>query len=312
MEVIPFSGYTLPEKLAIAEGYLVPKQLKAHGLRRKDAIFTREGLSFVVDGYTREAGVRSLEREVAALCRKTAHKVVRDRRRNPETLTPERVEALLGVPRYKERKVLQSDEVGIAVGLAWTQAGGDILLLEASLMPGKGGLTLTGQLGEVMQESARAAFSYIRGQSSRLDLPANHFSESDVHVHVPEGAIPKDGPSAGVALAAAMLSAFVGIPVRHDVAMTGEVTLRGKVLAIGGLKEKILAAKQHDVFEVVLPRDNEKDLAEVPDGLRQGMRFHFAETLEEVFQWALTEDPFRRRRSMVLETTDRPRPEKAP
>ncbi|MEW5765462.1 MAG: endopeptidase La [Acidobacteriota bacterium] len=312
LEVIPFSGYTLPEKLAIAEGYLVPKQLKAHGLRRRDANFTREGLSFVVDGYTREAGVRNLEREVAALCRKIAHKVVRDRRRDPEVLTPERVEILLGVPRYKERRVLQSDEVGIAVGLAWTQAGGDILLLEASLMPGKGALTLTGQLGDVMQESARAAFSYIRGQSARLDLPANHFSESDVHVHVPEGAIPKDGPSAGVALAAAMLSAFVGIPVRHDVALTGEVTLRGKVLPIGGLKEKILAAKQHDVFEVILPRDNEKDLAEVPESLRQGMRFHLAETLEEVFRLALVEDPFRRRRSMVLETADGPRPEKAP
>ena len=312
LEIIQFSGYTLPEKMAIAEGYLIPKQLKAHGLKPKEIAFTSEGLTFLVDGYTRESGVRSLEREIAALCRKVAHKVVKERKRLHELLTPQRVEALLGVPRYKERKVLKGDEVGISIGLAWTQVGGDILLLEASLMPGKGNLTLTGQLGDVMQESARAAFSFIRGQSEVLGLSTSLFAKSDVHVHVPEGAIPKDGPSAGVALAVAMVSAFTGIPVRHDIAMTGEVTLRGKVLPIGGLKEKILAAKQHDVFQVILPRDNAKDLTEVPDSLRQGMTFHHVDTLEEVLRLGLREDPFRRRRAVLLEQQGETRPEKNP
>jgi len=313
LEVIPFSGYTLPEKRAIAEGYLVPKQTKAHGLRKGEVTFTEEGLAFLIDGYTREAGVRNLEREIASLCRKVAHRVVKERRRAREVLTPERVEALLGVPRYKERKILQGDEVGVAVGLAWTQAGGDILLVEASLMPGKGNLTLTGQLGDVMQESARAAFSYIRGQSSRLDLKPSLHAESDVHVHVPEGAIPKDGPSAGVALAAAMVSAFTGIPVRHDVAMTGEVTLRGKVLPVGGLKEKILAARQHDLAEVILPADNRKDLLEIPEDLRKGLRFTLVQSLEEVFRAALAADPFQKRAvPMVMERGEGARPEKAP
>ncbi len=313
LEVISFTGYTLPEKRAIAEGYLVPKQTKAHGLRKGEVTFTEEGLDFLIDGYTREAGVRNLEREIASLCRKVAHRVVKERRRAREVLTPERVEALLGVPRYKERKILQGDEVGVAVGLAWTQAGGDILLVEASLMPGKGNLTLTGQLGDVMQESARAAFSYIRGQSSRLDLKPSLHAESDVHVHVPEGAIPKDGPSAGVALAAALVSAFTGIPVRHDVAMTGEVTLRGKVLPVGGLKEKILAARQHDLAEVILPADNRKDLLEIPEDLRKGLRFTLVQSLEELFRAALAADPFQKRGvPLVMEHPEGARPEKAP
>ncbi len=312
LEVISFSGYTLPEKLSIAQEYLIPKQVKIHGLRTRDMEFTREGLTFLVDGYTREAGVRNLERELASLCRKVAHKVVKEKRRSRVALTPEKVEEFLGVPRYKERKVLQNDEVGISVGLAWTQVGGDILLMEASLMPGKGNLTLTGQLGDVMQESARAAFSYIRGQSAQMELSSTLYSESDVHVHVPEGAIPKDGPSAGTALAVAMVSAFTGIPVRHDVAMTGEVTLRGKVLPVGGLKEKILAAKQHDIFEIILPRDNEKDIAEIPESLRQGMVFHFVDALDGVLRLALKEDPFRRRPSLLMDPKETARPEKNP
>ncbi len=312
LEVISFSGYTLPEKISIAQQYLIPKQVKIHGLRGRDMEFTREGLTFLVDGYTREAGVRNLERELASLCRKVAHKVVKEKRRSRVVLTPEKVETFLGVPRYKERKVLQNDEVGISVGLAWTQVGGDILLMEASLMPGKGNLTLTGQLGDVMQESARAAFSYIRGQSAQMELSTTLYSESDVHVHVPEGAIPKDGPSAGTALAVAMVSAFTGIPVRHDVAMTGEVTLRGKVLPVGGLKEKILAAKQHDIFEIILPRDNEKDIAEIPESLRQGMVFHFVDALDGVLRLALKEDPFRRRPSLLMDPKESARPEKNP
>ncbi len=289
LEVIPFTGYTLPEKLSIAEGYLIPKQLKAHGLRERDMDFPREGLAFLADGYTREAGVRNLEREIATLCRKVAHKVVREGRRSHEVLTPERVEALIGVPRYKERKALLSDEVGVAVGLAWTQVGGDILLIEASLMRGRGNLTLTGQLGDVMQESAKAVFSFIKVHVEELGLSPTLFKESDVHIHVPEGAIPKDGPSAGVSLAAAMVSAFTGVPVRHEVAMTGEATLRGKVLPVGGLKEKILAAKQHDIFTVVLPKGNERDISEIPEGLREGMTFHFVENLREVMALVLVD-----------------------
>lgn len=295
MEVISFSGYTLPEKLAIAREYLVPKQVKQHGLRPRDAEFTEEALAFVIDGYTREAGVRNLEREVAALCRKVAHQVVRDRKRGHVAITPEKAEAYLGVPRYKTRKVLSEDEVGIAVGLAWTQNGGDILLIESSLMQGKGNLILTGQMGDVMQESARAALSYIRARSEGFGLADDFYSGHDVHIHIPEGAIPKDGPSAGITMAVSLVSAFTKIPVRHDVALTGEVTLRGKVLPVGGLKEKILAAKQHDVFEVILPKENEKDLAEIPDSLKQGMTIHFADSLDDVIAVAFRENPFRLR-----------------
>jgi ATP-dependent Lon protease len=314
MEVIPFSGYTLPEKLAIAEGYLIPKQLKAHGLKGKDVQFTKEGLAAVADGYTREAGVRNLEREIATICRKVAHQVVRERKRAHAVLRKDNVEAYLGVPRYKERKVLSGDEVGIAVGLAWTQNGGDILLIEASLMSGKGNLILTGQLGDVMQESARAALSFIRGQWEGFGLAADFYAEHDVHIHVPEGAIPKDGPSAGIAMAVALVSAFTGVPARHDVAMTGEVTLRGKVLPVGGLKEKILAAKQHDVLTVVLPKDNEKDVTEVPEPLRQGMAIHYVDTLEEVIRLAFRQTPYRPRPALLLdqrlEPQDTARPEK--
>lgn len=294
MEVIPFSGYTLPEKLAIAEGYLLPKQLKSHGLSKRNLEITPEAIAFVIDGYTREAGVRNLEREVASLCRKVAHRVVKSRVRERLVITPEVAESLLGVPRHKERKVLSEDQVGIAVGLAWTQHGGDILLIEASLMPGKGNLILTGQMGDVMQESARAALSFLRGHTQDYGLDPGFVLEKDVHIHIPEGSVPKDGPSAGVTMAVAMASAFTGIPVRHDVAMTGEVTLRGKVLPIGGLKEKILAAKQHDITEVLLPAENLKDLSEIPENLREGMIFHQVESLADAIRLLLAGDPLRK------------------
>ncbi|MGA9753345.1 MAG: endopeptidase La [Acidobacteriota bacterium] len=312
MEVISFSGYTLPEKLSIAKGYLIPKQRKSHGLKGRDLEFTDDGLSFIIDGYTREAGVRNLEREIASVCRKVAHKVVKEHRRAHEVISSAKAEEYLGVARFKTRKVLPGDEVGISVGLAWTQNGGDILLVESSLMQGKGELILTGQLGEVMQESARAALSFIRGQSEHFGLARDFYSNHDVHIHVPEGAIPKDGPSAGIALGVAMISTFTGMPVRHDVAMTGEITLRGKVLPVGGLKEKILAAKQHDITEVILPRDNEKDVSEVPESLRQGMAFHFVESLEEVIGHAFRKDPYRSHPSLLLEKPDAAQPEKRP
>ena len=304
MEVISFSGYTLPEKLAIAKGYLIPKQLKSHGLKPKDLQFSDGALAFLIDGYTREAGVRNLEREVASLCRKAAHRVVKSKKREPMTLTPEKVESLLGVPRYKERKVLSSDQAGIAVGLAWTQNGGDILLIEASLMPGMGEFILTGQMGDVMQESARAALSFLRGRAQDFGLDPGFMKEQDVHIHIPEGSVPKDGPSAGITMAVALISAFTGIPVRHDVAMTGEVTLRGKVLPIGGLKEKILAAKQHDINEVLLPEENRKDLAEVPENLREGMVFHHVDSLADVIRLALVYEPLRKNPPLIAERKD--------
>jgi ATP-dependent Lon protease len=301
MEVIPFSGYTLPEKLAIAEGYLIPKQIKSHGLKARDLEFTSKALAFVIDGYTREAGVRNLEREVASLCRKAAHRVVKTRKREHVVLSPEKVESLLGVPRYKERKVLSEDQVGICVGLAWTQNGGDILLIEASLMPGKGKLILTGQMGDVMQESARAALSFLLGRALDYGLEPGFLLDKDAHIHIPEGSVPKDGPSAGITMAVALVSAFTGVPVRHDLAMTGEVTLRGKVLPIGGLKEKILAAKQHDISEVLLPEENRKDLSEVPENLKEGMVFHHVDSLAQVIRLALVRDPFQKGPPLVAE-----------
>ena len=285
---------TAAQKMAIATKYLAPKQKKAHGLKEADVALTEAGLTFLVEGYTREAGVRNLEREIAAVCRKVAHQIVRDKKRPRLSLTPAAVESLLGVPRYKERRGLKEPEVGVAAGLAWTQHGGDILLVEAGLMPGKGELTLTGQMGEVMQESARAALSFLRTQAGPLGLKEDFFKTHDVHVHIPEGAIPKDGPSAGVTLATALASAFTRIAIRHTIAMTGEVTLRGKVLPVGGLKEKILAARQHDLVQVILPRENEKDLSEIPDELREGMTFHLVDSVRDVFALALVEDPFRR------------------
>jgi len=310
MEVIRFSGYARTEKIAIAEGFLIPKQLKISGLLAKDVTFTKEGLEFLIDGYTREAGVRNLEREISALCRKIAYRVVRRKRRDHETLTPQRVEELLSVPRYKDLKALDDDEVGTALGLAWTQFGGEILLVEVGLMKGKGHLIMTGQLGDVMQESAKAIFSFLKGLSEKLGIRVEDFKESDVHVHVPEGAISKDGPSAGVSLGIAMVSAFTGIPVRHDVAMTGETTLRGRVLPVGGIKEKVLAAKRHEVFDVILPEGNRQDIEKLPEEFRKDMNFHLVKTFEEVMAVALAENPLKVRSSVLLRQGKETRPEK--
>ena len=308
MEIIPFSGYTLPEKIAIAQRHLIPKQIKSHGLRPDEIDFDDESLTFLAQGYTREAGVRNLEREIAAICRKTAHKVVQNRRRGKEKATPEKIEVLLGVPRFRDRQVLHEDEVGAAIGLAWTQNGGETLLIESNLMPGKGRLILTGQMGDVMQESARAALSFIRSESELFGLNERFYAENDVHIHIPEGAIPKDGPSAGVTMACSLLSAFTKIKIRHDVALTGEITLRGKVLPIGGLKEKVLAAKQHEIFHVILPRENEKDLTEVPEVIKEGMNFHFVESILDAVRLLLREDPIRPPSAPPGAMPERPRP----
>src|SRR5688572_26825495 len=267
MEIIQLSGYTLNEKLAIAQQFLVPRQLRDHGLSKDKVGFDEESIRVVIESYTREAGVRSLEREIASICRKIARRVVRQSGYTV-TVSPEMVFELLGKPKFRPRRKAEESEVGVATGLAWTEVGGELLETEVGLMPGKGKLTLTGKLGEVMQESARAAVSYLRSRSEIFGIEPDFNESLDVHLHVPEGAIPKDGPSAGITMATTLVSALTKIPVRKDVAMTGEITLRGKVLPVGGIKDKVLAAFRGGITEVILPRENEKDLEEIPEEVR--------------------------------------------
>jgi ATP-dependent Lon protease len=286
MEVIRLPGYTEDEKLTIAKRHLVPKQLGEHGLGEGALKFTDKALRAMINSYTREAGLRNLEREIAAIARKVARKVAEgdDRR---VRVTPASLHRYIGAPRTLPEERLKKDAVGIATGLAWTATGGDVLFVEVTTMKGKGRLTLTGQLGEVMKESAQAALSYARSRAKQWGIKDDYFAENDLHVHVPEGAIPKDGPSAGITMATAMVSAFTGRPVRCSVAMTGEITLRGHVLPIGGLKEKILAARRAGIETIVCPKLNKKELDEVPAGLRRGITFHLAEDVDEVLKLAL-------------------------
>jgi len=287
MEVLRLQGYTEPEKVEIAKQYLVRKQREQTGLTDKNILFTDEGLTTIIRNYTREAGVRNLEREIGNICRKVARKVVKEGDQFSVRLTAENVGDYLGVMKFRDTEVHERSEIGLVTGLAWTEVGGSILTTEVATVDGKGKLTLTGKLGDVMQESAQAAMSYVRSRAHRLGLPRDFYRNLDIHVHVPEGAIPKDGPSAGITMATAIASALSRIPVRRDIAMTGEITLRGKVLAIGGLKEKLLAAHRAGLFEVILPADNEKDLAEVPENLRIAMKLHFVKTMDDVLALAL-------------------------
>jgi len=288
MEVIRLHGYTELEKLEIAKQFLVRKQRQQTGLTEKNIAFTDEAILEIIRSYTREAGVRNLEREIGNTCRKVARKVVREGDKFEVTVTQENVNDYLGVIRFRDTLANERSEVGLVTGLAWTEVGGSILMTEVSVVEGKGGKPiLTGKLGDVMQESAQAAMTYVRSRWQQLGLPRDFYRNLDIHVHVPEGAIPKDGPSAGITIATAISSALSGIPVRRDLAMTGEITLRGKVLAIGGLKEKLLAAHRAGIFEAILPKDNEKDLADLPDNLRDHMKLHFAETMDDVLKIAL-------------------------
>jgi ATP-dependent Lon protease len=290
METIHLAGYTSLEKLAIAKQFLVAKQLKQQGLERFGVSFSDEAIMLLIERYTREAGVRNLEREISSVCRKLARDVLKKRIKTGTAIEvdAERVGELLGKPRYRHMRAEDQSQVGVATGLAWTEVGGDILPTEVGLMKGKGNLTLTGQLGDVMQESARAALSWVRGRATQLDVEAAFFEQHDIHVHVPEGAIPKDGPSAGITMATALLSAVVGIPVRQDLAMTGEITLRGKVLPVGGIKDKLLAAYRAGIREVILPDENQKDLEEIPEDVRAAMEFHLVKDVNEVVAIALT------------------------
>jgi ATP-dependent Lon protease len=293
MEIIQLSGYTMSEKLAIALQFLVPKQLEKHGLEAHSVSFEAEAIRQLVEMYTREAGVRSLEREVAAISRKLARKVVQKKSESgePMLVTPEMVGELLGKARYRPRRKNQEAEIGVATGLAWTEVGGELLETEVGLMKGKGKLTLTGKLGDVMQESARAALSYLRSRADLLGIDPEFNESIDVHIHVPEGAIPKDGPSAGITMATALVSAMTKVPVRKDLAMTGEITLRGKVLPVGGIKDKILAAYRADITEVILPKENEKDLEEIPQEVRDVLDVHLVESMDEVLRFALDGSP---------------------
>ena len=288
MEVIRIAGYTLKEKMAIAQKFLVPKQIKAHGLGKIELSFEDDAIREVIERYTREAGVRNLEREIASICRKLARKLVSGELEKADKLTPAAVVELLGVPRYQPpREIERHPEVGVATGLAWTEVGGEILTTEATSMHGRGRLTLTGQLGDVMQESAQAAMSFIRSRAESLGIDPRFYRKYDIHVHVPEGAIPKDGPSAGITMATALASLLSGIPVRSDVVMTGEITLRGKVLPIGGVKEKVLAAYRYGARNVILPKENEKDLAEIPEDISTQLNVHLVEHIDEVLLLAL-------------------------
>jgi ATP-dependent Lon protease len=290
MEVIRLPGYTEEEKLQIARRHLLPKQLEEHGLTPEQLAFTDKALRGIINSYTREAGVRNCEREIAAIARKVARRVA-EGEEGKVRVTPASLQRYLGAPKTLPEERLTKDAVGIATGLAWTATGGDVLFVEASTMKGKGALTLTGQLGDVMKESAQAALSYARSRAKQWGIRDEFFAQNDLHIHVPEGAIPKDGPSAGITMATAMISAFTGRPVRCSVAMTGEITLRGHVLPIGGLKEKILAARRAGIETIVCPKLNQKELDEVPAQLKRGITFHLVDDVDEVLKLALVPLP---------------------
>ncbi|MBN1780019.1 endopeptidase La [bacterium] len=286
MEVLRLAGYIEDEKLQIARQYLVPRQREENGLKKSQIRFTDKAIRRLISDYTREAGVRNLEREIGSCCRKAA-RLIAENQIQKISVDPEKVTELLGARKYFSEMAERRDEIGVATGLAWTSVGGVILFVEATTMSGNKGLVLTGQLGDVMKESAQAALSYIRSRAGDFNIEADYFQKHDLHIHIPEGATPKDGPSAGVTLSTALASLLTQRPVRHDIAMTGEITLRGKVLPVGGIKEKVLAAKRSGIQKVILPKLNEKDLEEIPEHLRKKMTFYFVEWLGEVFSLTL-------------------------
>jgi ATP-dependent Lon protease len=290
MEIIFLSGYTEEEKLEIARRHLLPKQIEENGLDKMDVKFERAAIKQIVGQYTQEAGLRQLEREIGKVCRKVARrKAELEAEFEPVKVTPQNVKDFLRAPKIFPDEVLKKDEIGIVTGLAWTAVGGDILFIEALKTKGKGKLLLTGQLGEVMQESAQAAFSYAKARASELGIDEDDFEKYDIHIHLPEGAIPKDGPSAGITMATAMVSVLSQRAVRKDVAMTGEITLRGNVLPIGGVKEKMLAARRAHIKTVILPAPNRRDLEDLPPEVKEDLIFVFVENVREVFRIALRE-----------------------
>jgi ATP-dependent Lon protease len=289
MEIIHLPGYTEEEKVQIAKRYLIPKQVKDHGLNETQIHFSEGTLQKVIRDYTREAGVRSLERNIATLCRKVARQIVQAKRESVK-ITAQNLHTFLGAPKYHHRQAEASHQVGVSTGLAWTEVGGDVLAIEVSVMKGKGNLMLTGQLGEVMRESAQAGFSYIRAKAQELGIDAEFQEKSDIHIHLPEGAIPKDGPSAGITMATAVVSALTGRAVRSDIAMTGEITLRGRVLPVGGIKEKVLAAHRVGIHTIILPKENKRDMDDIPVNVKRSLEFILVSHMDEVLSKALVKE----------------------
>jgi ATP-dependent Lon protease len=290
MEIIRIPGYTEDEKVEIAKRHLVAKQGEAHGLKREEWSISDDALHELIRTYTREAGVRNLEREIANLARKAVKDIVTNKTKKV-AITRKNLQKFSGVPRFRYGETEAEDMVGVVTGLAWTEVGGEILTIESVLLPGKGGIKQTGKLGDVMQESVQAAYSYIRSRAIQFGIKPPFFDKRDIHVHVPEGATPKDGPSAGIAMATSIVSAITGIPIRRDIAMTGEITLRGRVLPIGGLKEKLLAALRAGITTVIIPKDNEKDLIEIPDNVKKGLTIIAVSHVDEVIDKALSRKP---------------------
>jgi ATP-dependent Lon protease len=290
LEVIEFPGYTEEEKVAIARRFLLPHQLEAHGLDKLNLQFETRALHQMIREYTYEAGVRSLDRTIATVCRKIA-RLAAEGKSYPKRITANRLDQFLGAPEFMAIRPNAEDSIGLATGIAWTSSGGDIMTIEVSVLPGKGTLLMTGSLGDVMQESAQAALSYMRSRATEFDVPHDDFENFDVHIHVPEGAVPKEGPSAGVTLAVAIISAFTERKVRSDYAMTGEITLRGKVLPVGGIKEKVLAARRANILNVILPGYNKRELSDIPEALRKDMKIIFVDDLREVIDLVLLEAP---------------------
>ncbi|MBM3285591.1 MAG: endopeptidase La, partial [Candidatus Aminicenantes bacterium] len=282
MEVIRLPGYTEDEKLQIAKKFLLTKQMKAHGLRPGNLKITDQALQKIIREYTREAGVRNLEREITSICRKLVKKVVQKGKDYSERVSPKNVESYLGIPKFRRSEIDKKDEVGAAIGMAWTEFGGELLTFEATKIHGKGNFTLTGQLGEIMQESAQAAFSYVRGKIYELNIARDLHKNFDIHIHVPEGSTPKEGPSAGITIATSIISLLTEIPVNRKVAMSGEITLKGKVLPVGGIKEKLLAAHREGIREAIVPLDNKPDLKDIPKVIKQDLRIHLVESMDEV------------------------------
>jgi ATP-dependent Lon protease len=289
MEVIQLAGYTVDEKLQIARRFLVPRQIEENGLKPSQIEFADPALRAVIDEYTREAGVRNLEREIGTICRKVAREVAEGRAKGKVRISAKRAREMLGPRRFYAEQRRRTKIPGVATGLAWTPTGGDVLFIEATAMPGSGNLTITGQLGDVMRESAQAALSWVRGNRDKIgpDLPEDWFSAHDIHIHVPAGAVPKDGPSAGVAMAVALVSLISGKPVRNDVAMTGEITLTGQVLPIGGVKEKALAAQRAGIKRVILPERNEGQVNEIPEHERKALEFVYIDEVDQALGAAL-------------------------
>lgn len=294
MEVLQLSGYTDEEKLKIARKYLLPRQIEENGITKSDIEISNKAILSIIHHYTREAGLRNLEREIANICRKVAKKIAEGNHKSKTKVSTANLYKFLGVPKFLDEEGIHELQVGVTTGLAWTQYGGEILHIEASIMKGKGQLTLTGQLGDVMKESAQAALTYSRANAKRLGIKETIFKDHDIHIHVPAGAIPKDGPSAGVTMATSLISVLTDVPVRWDVAMTGEITLRGKILPIGGLKEKLLAAIHAGIKTVCIPFENKKDLSELPRHIKGKLRIIPVKRMDEILPVALTKDVFKR------------------